>query len=110
MDIFNENFSLELQIHPKYLEQSVINDGLVKLHDLTGIPLTVSTDAHFIDESYRDTRRIIQAISWHKSSTIRHFPVATVCSLFPFPQACGSFPTVSLPAASVCTPLRCPEV
>lgn len=66
MDIFDENFSLELQIHPDYPEQSIINDRLVKLHDLTNIPLTVSTDAHFLDESYRDTRRIIQAISWHK--------------------------------------------
>lgn len=66
MDIFNENFSLELQIHPDYTDQFRINEGLVKLHDLTGIPLTVSTDAHYLDESYRDTRRIIQAISWHK--------------------------------------------
>lgn len=66
MDVFNENFSLELQIHPEYKEQHKINNGLIKLHDLTGIPLTVSTDAHYLDERYRDTRRIIQAISWKK--------------------------------------------
>ena len=66
MEIFNENFSLELQIHPDYQEQNKINNGLIKLHDLTGIPLTVSTDAHFLDESVRDVRRIIQAISWKK--------------------------------------------
>ena len=66
MEVFDENFSLELQIHPEYKEQQLINEGLIKLHDLTGIPLTVSTDAHFLDESYRDTRRIIQAISWKK--------------------------------------------
>ncbi len=64
MDLFDENFSLELQIHPDYKEQHKINHGLVKLHDLTGIPLTVSTDAHFLDESVRDIRRIVQAISW----------------------------------------------
>ena len=66
MNVFDENFSLELQIHPEYKEQDEINKGLIKLHELTGIPLTVSTDAHFLDESYRDTRRIIQAISWKK--------------------------------------------
>ena len=66
METFDENFSLELQIHPDYKEQDKINNGLIKLHELTNIPLTVSTDAHFLDESYRDTRRIIQAISWKK--------------------------------------------
>ena len=66
MDVFDENFSLELQIHPNYKEQHKINNGLIRLHDLTGIPLTVSTDAHFLDEDYRDTRRIVQAISWKK--------------------------------------------
>ena len=66
MEVFNENFSLELQIHPDYKEQIKINDGLIRLHDLTGIPLTVATDAHFLDENYRDTRRIVQAISWKK--------------------------------------------
>lgn len=66
METFDENFSLELQIHPDYKEQDKINNGLIKLHELTNIPLTVSTDAHFLDESYRDTRKIIQAISWKK--------------------------------------------
>lgn len=66
IEIFDENFSLELQIHPQYKEQNIINNGLIKLHDLTGIPLTISTDAHFLDEDYRDTRRIVQAISWKK--------------------------------------------
>ena len=66
MDWFDGNFSLELQMHPGYKDQIDINNGLVKLHDLTGIPLTVSTDAHFLDEDFRDTRRMIQAISWHK--------------------------------------------
>lgn len=66
MEVFDDNFSLELQIHPEYKEQHDINNGLIKLHELTGIPLTVSTDAHFLDESYRDTRRIVQAISWKK--------------------------------------------
>lgn len=66
LDIFNGNFSLELQFHPNYKDQYKINDGLVKLSDDTKIPLTVSSDAHFIDESDMDTRKAIQAIAWHK--------------------------------------------
>lgn len=66
MELFDENFSLELQIHPQYKDQNKINEGLIRLHDLTDIPLTVSTDAHFLDETYRNTRRIVQAISWKK--------------------------------------------
>lgn len=66
LEAFDGNFSLELQMHPAYPEQDKVNKGLVKLHDLIGIPLTVSTDAHFIDETFMDARRIIQAISWHK--------------------------------------------
>lgn len=66
MDIFNGNFALELQMHPNYKDQYKINDGLVKLSDDTKIPLTVSSDAHFIDESDMDTRKAIQAIAWHK--------------------------------------------
>ena len=53
-------------MHPEYKEQSKINNGLVILSEKLGIPLTVSSDAHFLDESDRDLRRIIQCIAWHK--------------------------------------------
>lgn len=65
-EAFNKNFSLELQMHPLYNDQYTINDELVKLHDETGIPLTISTDAHFINENNRDLRRVVQAAAWHK--------------------------------------------
>ena len=64
--LMEEIFPLELQFHPNYKDQYKINDGLVKLSDDTKIPLTVSSDAHFIDESDMDTRKAIQAIAWHK--------------------------------------------
>lgn len=66
MDIFDGNFALELQMHPEYKEQSKINNALVTLSEKLGVPLTVSSDAHFLDESDRDLRRIIQCIAWHK--------------------------------------------
>lgn len=66
MDIFDGNFALELQFHPDYREQYKVNNGLLELHDRTAIPLTVSSDSHFIDNSDMDLRKAIQAIAWHK--------------------------------------------
>lgn len=68
-DLFNGNFALELQFHPEYKEQRVINEALVEISDKLDIPLTVSCDSHFIDESDRDLRKIVQAISWDKLYT-----------------------------------------
>lgn len=65
-DLFDGNFALELQFHPDYADQSIINNGLVELSEKYDIPLTVSCDSHFIDESDRPVRKIIQAISWRK--------------------------------------------
>ena len=64
--LFDGNFALELQFHPDFAEQAIINEKLVEISDKLDIPLTVSCDSHFLDENDRDLRRIVQAISWHK--------------------------------------------
>lgn len=66
-ELFDGNFSLELQFHPDYEEQNNINEALVEISDKTDIPLTISCDSHFIDETDRDLRKIVQAISWNKT-------------------------------------------
>ena len=66
MDIFDSNFALELQMHPEYEEQYKINNGLIALSEQLDIPLTISSDAHFIDENDADLRRAIQCIAWRK--------------------------------------------
>lgn len=66
-DLFDGNFALELQFHPDFEDQAIINEKLVEISDKLEIPLTVSCDSHFVDENDRDLRRIVQAISWHKS-------------------------------------------
>lgn len=65
-EIFNNHFSLELQFHPLYQDQAIINEGLVLISEQYGIPLTVSCDSHFIDKEDKGLRRIIQAINWKK--------------------------------------------
>lgn len=63
-DIFDGNFALELQFHPKYKEQYTINNGLLRLSELSGVPLTVSTDAHFIDDRFLKVRKAVVAIGY----------------------------------------------
>lgn len=65
-DLFDGNFSLELQFHPDYSDQAIINEQLVHIGEDLGIPLTASFDCHFVNESDRDLRRIMLAISWRK--------------------------------------------
>lgn len=65
-EVFNHNFSLELQFHPLYDDQKIINQALTTLSENYGIPLTVTCDSHFIDDSDKNLRRIVQSISWHK--------------------------------------------
>lgn len=64
MEIFDGNFALELQMHPEYEDQFFINDALTFLSKELDIPLTISTDAHFLMEEDADIRRIIQCIAW----------------------------------------------
>lgn len=64
MDIFHNNFSLELQMHPGYQDQYTVNNGLISLSEDLGIPLTVSSDAHFLTAEDADLRRVIQCIAW----------------------------------------------
>ena len=63
---FDGNFSLELQFHPQYVEQNIINDYIPTISENFGIPMSVSTDAHFLNKDNQDVRKAIQAIAWRK--------------------------------------------
>lgn len=65
-EVFHHNFALELQFHPLYDDQKIINNNLLALSENYGVPLTVSCDSHFIDQTDKNLRRIVQSISWHK--------------------------------------------
>ena len=64
--LFDGNFSLELQFLPEYKDQGIINHALVELSDKYDIPLTVSCDSHFLNEDDKPLRKMIQAIAWKK--------------------------------------------
>ncbi len=61
-EMFGEdNFFLELQDHG-IDEQRVVNAGLLRLHNETGIPLVVTNDCHYIQKSDAKTHDILLCI------------------------------------------------
>ena len=50
-ELFGENYFLELQRHQHIEQLPRINDGLVRLHGETGIPLLATNDAHYVRQS-----------------------------------------------------------
>ena len=62
MDIFGDDYYLEIQRHGIDIEAKV-NDGLLKLHDRLGVPLVATNDFHFLgadDHSAHDALVCIQ--------------------------------------------------
>ena len=62
-ELFGENYFLELQSHEHVPQLPRINDGLLRLHRDTGIPLLITNDAHYVrraDHPYQDVYICIQ--------------------------------------------------
>ncbi len=65
-DIFGEdNFFLELQDHG-LAEQANVNQGIMKLHEETGIPLVATNDIHYINASDAEAHDILLCIQTQK--------------------------------------------
>ncbi len=66
-DIFGkDNFYLELQHHPDFDKQKKINDGLIKLHKDTGIPLVACGDVYYIKKEDADVQDILLCIQMNR--------------------------------------------
>ena len=66
-DIFGEDgFYLELQNHGLD-DQPMVNDGLIRIHRETGIPLVVTNDAHYIDSDGAEVQDVLMCIQTGKT-------------------------------------------
>ena len=66
-DIFGEgNFYLELQ-NQGFAEQPKVNEGLVRIHHETKIPLVVTNDAHYIGRTDAEAQDILMCIQTGKT-------------------------------------------
>jgi len=61
-DIFGEgNYYLELQDHG-YAEEKTVNQKLIELHDVTGIPLVCTNDVHYVNKDDHEMQNILLCI------------------------------------------------
>ena len=62
-----ENFYLELGDNPSIKEQGVANEGLIKLSQKTGAPLTVANDVHYVNKEDDKAQDILMCIQMNKT-------------------------------------------
>ena len=66
-DIFgDDSFYLELQNHG-LKDQPQMNEGLIRIHNETGIPLTVTNDVHYIDRDGAEYQDVLMCIQTGKT-------------------------------------------
>lgn len=69
LDTFGpNNVSLELQYHPEYADQALINDKIIQMYDNTDAKYIINTfDSHVLLQKDRILRKKIQSINYKKS-------------------------------------------
>ena len=69
LDTFGpDNVSLELQYHPDYADQALINDKIIQMYDNTDAKYIINTfDSHVLLQKDRILRKKIQSINYKKS-------------------------------------------
>ncbi len=66
-EIFGKgNFYMELQHHPRYRNQQIANDGMIKISEETGIPFVASGDIHYIHPDDSDAQDILLCIQTNR--------------------------------------------
>lgn len=66
LEIFGDDFYLEIQHHPKISEQKEINQKLVKLSRKLGIPLVATNDVHYVESDDAEAQDALLAVQTQK--------------------------------------------
>lgn len=66
LNIFGDDFYLELQDHPEIPEQEKVNQGLKKLSIELNIPLVATCDVHYVLPSDREAHEVLLAVQTGK--------------------------------------------
>ncbi len=67
LDIFGEDFYLEIQSHPKIKKQAAANKGVIKISRELGIPLVATNDCHYIIPDDAEAQDALMAIQMQKT-------------------------------------------
>ncbi|PIZ48679.1 DNA polymerase III subunit alpha, partial [Candidatus Woesebacteria bacterium CG_4_10_14_0_2_um_filter_39_14] len=66
LEIFGDDFYLEIQHHPKITEQKEVNQKLVKLSRKLGIPLVATNDVHYVEPDDAEAQDALLAVQTQK--------------------------------------------
>ncbi|MCR4841388.1 MAG: DNA polymerase III subunit alpha [Lachnospiraceae bacterium] len=66
--LFGDDYYLELQEHP-FPDQQQVNQGLMRIHAETGIPLVATNDVHYVLKEDSDAHSVLVCISSGKKIT-----------------------------------------
>ncbi|MBU1130161.1 DNA polymerase III subunit alpha [Patescibacteria group bacterium] len=65
--LFNKNYYLEIQKHPKLKNQDITNKELIKLSRQLGIPLVATNDAHYLSKEDAFAQDVLLMINTQKT-------------------------------------------
>lgn len=67
VNIFGNDFYLEIQHHPKIKSQKTVNEAIIKLSRELGIPLVATNDNHYIEPEDAQAQDTLMAIQMQKN-------------------------------------------
>lgn len=76
LEIFEKNFYLELQRHPKSPDQEKVNQQLIKLSRKYGVPLVATNDVHYLNQSDAYAQEILLCIQTQRSILEKNRPLS----------------------------------
>ncbi|MBI4252842.1 DNA polymerase III subunit alpha [Candidatus Uhrbacteria bacterium] len=69
LDVFEDDFYLELQHHPNIPEQETVNRGLIALARGVGVPLVATLDSHYLTPDDADAHDVLLCLQTKKEKS-----------------------------------------
>lgn len=66
-EVFGQDFYLEIQHHPKIIDQEVANQKIVSLSRSLGLPLLATNDVHYLEKGDAEAQDALMAIGMQKT-------------------------------------------
>ncbi|PIP15362.1 DNA polymerase III subunit alpha [Candidatus Roizmanbacteria bacterium CG23_combo_of_CG06-09_8_20_14_all_35_49] len=78
LEIFDKDFYLEIQKHPKSPDLNKVNQQLIKLSRKYGVPLIATNDVHYLDESDAYAQEILLCIQTQRTILEKNRPLSMI--------------------------------
>ncbi len=78
LDIFGDDFYLELQRHPKMEDQDKVNKELVLLSRKFGVPLVATNDVHYLESEDAYAQEIVLCIQTQRAIVEKNRPLSMI--------------------------------